>query len=109
MIGGPALAMLVVGGTFLGSTLAATVAWLRARERALRAEERLAALQSHRREPGAELEVVRALDAIAVEVERIGEGQRYVTNLLASRPLPDDVLRPALPVRRSAGRNDTPA
>ena len=27
----------------------------------------------------------RSLDAIAVEVERVGEGQRYVTNLFAER------------------------
>src|SRR4051794_17263097 len=29
-----------------------------------------------------------ALEAIAVEVERIGEGQRYLTRVLADRPLP---------------------
>jgi hypothetical protein len=30
-------------------------------------------------------QVAQALDAIAVEVERIGEGQRYLTRLLAER------------------------
>ena len=30
-------------------------------------------------------EVARALDAMAVEVERIGEGQRYLTKLLTER------------------------
>jgi hypothetical protein len=29
-----------------------------------------------------------AMDAIAVEVERIGEGQRFLTRLLAERPMP---------------------
>lgn len=31
-----------------------------------------------------------ALDAIAVEVERIGEGQRYLTRMLADRTRPSD-------------------
>ena len=35
--------------------------------------------------------VEQALDAIAVEMERVGEGQRFLTRLLADRPqaLPD--------------------
>ncbi len=35
--------------------------------------------------------LARAVDAVAVEVERISEGQRFVTKLLAERPpaLPD--------------------
>jgi hypothetical protein len=41
-------------------------------------------------------EVSQALEAIAVEVERIGEGQRYLTKLLTER----DVASPdALPAR----------
>jgi hypothetical protein len=41
-----------------------------------------------------------AVDAIAVEVERIGEGQRFVTRVLAERPMepiaiPDRVSKPA--------------
>ena len=35
-----------------------------------------------------------AIDAIAVEVERISEGQRYTTNLLAERAKADRVLPP---------------
>ncbi|MFL5614055.1 MAG: hypothetical protein ACJ796_10380 [Gemmatimonadaceae bacterium] len=31
-----------------------------------------------------------ALDAIAVEVERIGEGQRYLSRMLADRTRPSD-------------------
>jgi len=29
-----------------------------------------------------------AVEAIAIEVERVGEGQRYLTRVLESRPLP---------------------
>jgi hypothetical protein len=39
-----------------------------------------------------------AVDSIAVEVERIGEGQRFVTRLMGERPAPDP-----LPRERSAG------
>ena len=37
-------------------------------------------------------EVAKALDAIAVEVERIGEGQRYLTKILTERA--PDAIRP---------------
>jgi hypothetical protein len=36
--------------------------------------------------------VEQAVDAIAVEVERIGEGQRFVTQLLAQKGQPQGVL-----------------
>ncbi|HEX3158835.1 MAG TPA: hypothetical protein VHQ45_09990 [Gemmatimonadaceae bacterium] len=36
----------------------------------------------------------RAIDAIAVEVERISEGQRFTTRLLAERAKADGVLPP---------------
>ena len=42
--------------------------------------------------------VEQAVDAIALEVERVGEGQRYLTRLLAERPAPE--LRDALPSER---------
>jgi hypothetical protein len=44
-------------------------------------------------------EVAKALDAIAVEVERIGEGQRYLTKLLTARDArsPDAIRAPAKP------------
>ena len=35
--------------------------------------------------------IERAVDAIAVEVERISEGQRFVTQLMADRPKPPSV------------------
>jgi hypothetical protein len=40
-----------------------------------------------------------AVDSIAVEVERIGEGQRFVTRLMGDRPIPE-----ALPRERSSGQ-----
>lgn len=42
-------------------------------------------------------QVARAVDAIAVEVERIGEGQRFLTKLLTEREarLPDMIRTPA--------------
>jgi hypothetical protein len=44
-------------------------------------------------------QVARAVDAIAVEVERIGEGQRFLTKLLTEREarLPDMIRSPAEP------------
>jgi hypothetical protein len=54
-------------------------------------EARLARLDPH--------QVAQALDAIAVEVERIGEGQRYVTKLLTERDArsPEAIRLPTTP------------
>ena len=54
-------------------------------------EARFARLDPH--------QVAQALDAIAVEVERIGEGQRYVTKLLTERDArsPDAIRLPTTP------------
>jgi hypothetical protein len=45
-----------------------------------------------------------AIDAIALEVERLGEGQRFVTKLLADRPTEEQIAGP--PAQR--GRVITP-
>jgi len=58
------------------------VLWVRARERAVRAE---ALLEGRSRGSVAD-GLSPAIDAIAFEVERIGEGQRYLTQVLADRP-----------------------
>lgn len=58
--------------------------------------------------PGAELgapdprieRLVQAVDAMAVEVERIGEGQRFVTQVLAQRPQGEPALRGGDDLRR---------
>jgi hypothetical protein len=47
-----------------------------------------------------------AIESIAVEVERIGEAQRFTTKLLTERPLAAEVNRiapAAAPVRREPG------
>ena len=71
------IAMMTGGLAF--STLTFGVLWLRARDRATRAEATLEAL----RISGGRLESNPALDAIAEEVERIGEGQRFLTRVMS--------------------------
>ena len=58
----------------------------------LRHKEKMASLNS---DGGRSLEIEarlerieQAVDAVALEMERIGEGQRFVTKLLAERPTP---------------------
>jgi hypothetical protein len=38
--------------------------------------------------------VEQSIDSVAVEVERIGEGQRYLTRLMAERPLSPGAAQP---------------
>jgi hypothetical protein len=74
--------LLVVAPFLLGTTVLFAVLWIRARERALRA-------QITQRSPDALSEdlvhVVHAVDAIAIEVERISEAQRFTALTLAER------------------------
>ena len=107
MLEGPALAIIVIGGTFLSTTVAATVAWIRARDRAIRAEAKLAARPAPA--AGDSADVMRALDAIAIEVERISEGQRYLTTRLGGRESQSVSPRSALPAQGRAGRINTPS
>lgn len=82
--------VLVLGGLSASSVVFATL-WVRARERAIRAESLL---------EGARIGVARsdtsglALDAIAEEVERIGEGQRFLTRVMS-----EQASRASLPSR----------
>lgn len=87
----------VTGLAWAAATAGFATLWLRARARAQAAERRLTA-ESHTA-PGAPRAVIAsgemqqvqaALDAIAVEVERLGEGQRFTTNLLAGRQAPSE-------------------
>jgi hypothetical protein len=69
--------------------------WVRARERAVRAEAildgaRLSGMRSDSTNP--------ALDAIAEEVERIGEGQRFLTRVMS-----EQANRAGLPSQRPPG------
>jgi hypothetical protein len=68
--------------TLFVTSIGFAIAWVRARERATRAEsfmEGIRAVQSPQQG------VSPALDAIAVEVERIGEGQRFLTKVLSEQ------------------------
>jgi hypothetical protein len=60
-----------------------------------RHKERMATLQAGpERQPDIEARLERieqAVDTIAIEMERIGEGQRFVTKLLAERPSPQQL------------------
>ena len=84
------LVILAVGGLSL-TTVGFASLWVRARERALRAESLL---------EGARMGAARsdssglALDAIAEEVERIGEGQRFLTRVMS-----EQANRASLPTR----------
>lgn len=80
---------------FFGTTLmlgvtsiALLIAWLSARARAQRAEDRLANVAPVPRQPrfSAEEQVMNELSDLRVEMERIAEGQRFVARVLAERP-----------------------
>jgi len=81
---------MVVSSALLGSTALFAWLWTRARERALRAElERRPQL-----DPMVDLQTLaHTVDAMAIEVERIAEGQRFTTRLLTERK--DGVAAPA--------------
>jgi hypothetical protein len=82
--------IIVLGVAFLPVTVTLTSLWLSARRRAEKAEalvHQLAIAPALRGEhPGAAAaQLGQAIDAIAVEVERISEGQRFTTRLLSER------------------------
>jgi hypothetical protein len=86
---GEALVMLGLASIPAMGTL--TALWLSARARAKKAEAIVheltvrPALRGEQAHFGTE-RIEQAIDAIAVEVERISEGQRFTTKLLTDRP-----------------------
>ena len=80
------LLLLCTSAFLLTTTVIFATLWLRARERGLRDS-----LDRTRRvEPSAEVQhLMHAVDSIAIEVERISEGQRFTTQILADRVLSD--------------------
>ena len=64
------------------STVTLGVLWVRVRERALRAESLLEGVHMGEDRAGS---TGPALDAIAEEVERIGEGQRFLTRVMSEQ------------------------
>jgi hypothetical protein len=67
------------GAGLFTSTITFAALWIRARDRATRAESLLEGM----RLMGARDGTSPALDAIAEEVERIGEGQRFITRIMS--------------------------
>ena len=86
------LAILMCGGLFATSVTFATL-WIRARDRATRAESLLEGMRMGGRSEGTST----ALDAIAEEVERIGEGQRFITRIMSESANRAELTRPRAP------------
>lgn len=75
--------LIVASGLLSLSTLGFGMAWVRARERAIRSEQRLAAPPPSADDRYARLE--QAVESIAGEVEQLSEGQQFVDRLLRER------------------------
>ena len=74
----PIVALILVALAGSVGTVGFGIAYVRMRNRALRAEAMLAAQSQSR--PANDL--LQAIDAVAIEVERLGEGQRYLTRVM---------------------------
>jgi hypothetical protein len=80
----------LMGAGLFTSTIGFAALWIRARDRATRAESLLEGIRMMGGRDGTSP----ALDAIAEEVERIGEGQRFITRIMS-----EQASRAALPSR----------
>jgi hypothetical protein len=76
------VANLVVGGLLL-TTIGFAIAWTRARERAIRAELSRGPISRDAETRFDQLQ--HTLEAVAIEVERVSEAQRYTARLLAEQ------------------------
>ena len=85
---------LLSSGALFTATLGFAVAWVRARERAARAE---AFLEGVRMTGGRNDSTHPALEAMAVEIERIGEGQRFLTKVMSEQAGQAGLLRGRAP------------
>lgn len=90
-----AIILLSMASVFLFTTTITFVGlWIRARERAIRANAGIRPLKAS---PTPDLEhLVNAVEAIAVEVERISEAQRFTAKVLAERT---EAATPRIPVQ----------
>jgi hypothetical protein len=86
------LAILMCGG-LLATTVTFAALWVRARDRATRAESLLEGMRMSGRADS----MSPALDAIAEEVERIGEGQRFITRIMSESASRAELTRPRTP------------
>ena len=68
---------------FAFTSIGFAIAWIRTRERAIRAETALAHYRPEKTLGSERIEA--AVDAVALEVERLAEGQRFVARLLSER------------------------
>ena len=80
---------MVTFGLF-STTVGFAALWIRARDRATRAESLLEGMRMMGARDGSSA----ALDAIAEEVERIGEGQRFITRIMSEGASRAEQVRP---------------
>lgn len=85
--------LVLLSGGLLTTSIGFAALWVRARERAARAESLLEGLRMGGRADS----MSPALDAIAEEVERIGEGQRFITRIMSEQASRADLARPRAP------------
>jgi hypothetical protein len=81
---GADIVFLLAGCGFVVTTAGFAVAWVGARGRAGRAEATLAELRRASGGGGSHLES--AIQDVALELERLAEGQRFVARILTERP-----------------------
>ena len=80
------LLLLSASALLLTTTVTFAMLWLRSRERLLRTSLD----RSFRVEPSPDIRhIMNAVDSMAIEIERISEGQRFTTQILADRVLSD--------------------
>lgn len=96
--------LLLATGTFALTTLGFAIAWVRARERAIRAEQAPARLAAHAEARFDRLEEI--AESTGLELERLAEGQRFQSKLMAERTgaalAPLSANPPVAPPRSSA-------
>lgn len=85
--------LILMSGGLLTTTIGFAALWVRARERATRAESLLEGMRLGGRVDSTSP----ALDAIAEEVERIGEGQRFLTRIMSEQAGRAELARPRTP------------
>ena len=87
-------------GVLFTSTVGFAIAWARTRERALRAELAQRMMPSTAEKQLGQLQ--ESMEAISLELERIGEAERFTVRLLAER-VPASGGPPAPTARREPG------
>lgn len=81
-----AIVLSIAASGLLATTVGFGVAWFRARDRALRAEAVLKTIPAGT-DPARFDRLEVAIDAIAIELERISEAERFQSKLMAGREM----------------------